>query len=78
MVSPKISFFANIGGFLSFLFCALSGIFLENRILFLNLKEIHLISGYVLIIFVTSHIILHFQWIKNVPKIFAKDETGKN
>jgi len=78
MVSPKLNFFVNLFGGLNFAACALTGIFMKSRTLPLNLEKIHPILGWLLIFFVIAHIILHFQWIKNIPKFFAKNEKNKN
>jgi len=59
MIPQKINKILKIILGIDFLVCALTGLLMELRILQINLKGIHLVSGFILLVLGTIHIISH-------------------
>jgi hypothetical protein len=72
MVSPKVNLLINIASFLDFAVCALTGFFMRENISKLNLREIHVFSGKILLFLIVVHLIVHYKWIKNIPSFLRK------
>ena len=60
----KINTIVDVFLLIDFIICAVSGFMMRNPVL--NFRQIHFISGIVLIVLVVLHLILHYNWIKNL------------
>jgi hypothetical protein len=77
MISSKINTIVDILAGISFVICAYSGFYIRDWTFGLNMREIHIISGKILIALVILHLLLHWQFIKNIPQYFKSNKKSK-
>ena len=72
----KLLIIVDIIAFILFIVSMVSGIFLWLKIYIFSkhiLTNIHNISSIILCIIIIYHIVIHWNWIKNIPNILKNE-----